>query len=361
MMAAVPIIMGMSIGTCVTALLSSVGANKNAKRASMIHLLFNVIGATVWLSVFWIVKATLNPVFLACNVGTVGIPLAHSAFNLLCTALLLPMAGLFEKMVMKIIPDDKMPETKTELDPRLLTTPAIALGRCRVVASQMAEHSVQALYDALDCIEKYSPELAESVRANEEASDHYEDILGSYLVKLSSLQVADAATAESAMLLKAIGDLERISDHGVNILESVEELREKDIHFSESAQAELGVLLAAVREILRLTLAAFVNGDTDAIASISPLEEVVDDLKEHLRTAHILRLQQGDCTIDAGFIWADLLTDLERVSDHCSNISIGIIDLANHDMNIHENLRAIKADSAFFREAYERYSKQYSL
>ena len=358
---AIPIIMGQNIGTCVTAMLSGIGANKNARRTALVHLLFNVIGTTVWLAVFWVIKATLNPALLGESVGTIGIPLAHSAFNILCTLLLLPMSRLLEKMVMTLIPEDKKPEVKTELDPRLLTTPAIALERCRVVSAQMAQHSVQALYDALDCVEKYSPELAESVRANEEASDHYEDILGSYLVKLSSLQISDVDSAESATLLKAIGDLERISDHGVNILESVEELREKDIQFSESAQAELGVLIAAVREILRLTLVAFTEHDADAMSSVSPLEEVVDDLKEHLRTAHILRLQQGDCTIDAGFIWADLLTDLERVSDHCSNIAIGIIDLSNHDMNIHENLRAIKADSAFFRETYEQYSKKYSL
>ncbi len=359
--AAIPIIMGQNIGTCITAILSGVGANKNARRTALVHLLFNVLGTAIWLIVFWIVKATLSPALFGESATLAGIAIAHSAFNLLCTAVLMPMSGLLEKLVMFIIPEDKAPEQKAELDERLLSTPAIALERARTVAAEMAEHAVQTLYDALDCVNDYTPESAEAVRANEEASDHYEDILGSYLVKLSSRTVGDIVSAEAAMLLKAIGDFERISDHGVNILESVEELRAKDISFSEPAKKELNVLLGAVREILTQTLAAFSTLDANAIASISPLEELIDDLKEALRTAHILRLQQGDCTIDAGFIWADLLTDLERVSDHCSNVAIGILDMSHHDMKIHENLRAIKADDAAFHAAYERYSKQYAL
>ena len=365
--AAIPIIMGQNIGTCITAILSGVGANKNARRTALVHLLFNVIGTAILLSAFSVVKylipADFIQSFLGQDASMMSIAVSHSVFNVLCTALLMPMSGLLEKLVMLIIPDDKdhTPETQTELDVRLLNTPAIALERCRVVSAEMAEHAVQTLYDALDCVDHYSPELAESVRANEEASDHYEDILGSYLVKLSSMRISDASSAEAAMLLKAIGDFERISDHGVNILESVEELRDKDIQFSDSAKAELQVLLSAVREILTLSLTAFSTMDPNAIIAISPLEEVIDDLKEHLRTAHILRLQQGDCTIDAGFIWADLLTDLERVSDHCSNIAAGIMDMAHHDMNIHENLRAVKADDNIFRKAYERYSAQYTL
>ena len=359
--AAIPIIMGQNIGTCITAILSGIGANKNARRTALVHLLFNVIGTAAWLSVFWIVDLTLHPVILDQPATLIGIAVAHSIFNVLCTALLMPMGGLLEKLVIRLIPDGKTPETATELDSRLLNTPAVALERCHTVATEMAQHAVQTLYDALDCVDNYTPEKAELVRANEEATDHYEDILGSYLVKLSSLPIGDANSAEAAMLLKAIGDFERISDHGVNILESVEELREKEIAFSGSAKDEMRTLVSAVREILELTLSAFTTGDVDAIVSISPLEEVIDNLKDSLRSAHIQRLQQGDCTIDAGFIWSDLLTDLERVSDHCSNIAIGIVDLSHHDMNIHENLRAIKADDEHFRQAYAAYQQKYAL
>ncbi len=358
---AIPIIMGQNIGACITALLSAIGTNKNAKRTALVHLLFNVIGTVVWLSAFWIIDLVWHPPFMDASASLTGIAIAHTMFNVLTTALLLPLSGLLEKLVTHLIPDDKAPEQPSELDDRLLNTPSIALERCHTVAAEMAQHAVQTLYDALNCITGYSSELAKSVRTNEEASDHYEDILGSYLVKLSSQSLSDSNTAEAAMLLKAIGDFERISDHGVNILESVEELKSKGLSFSAYAQTELQVLMAAVREILELTVTAFSTGDAQAISAISPLEEVIDDLKEHLRTAHILRLQQGDCTIDVGFIWADLLTDLERVSDHCSNIAIGMLDLVQHDMNIHENLRAIKTDDSAFRLAYEQYTQKYQL
>lgn len=359
--AAIPIIMGQNIGTCITTILSSIGANKNARRTALVHLLFNVIGTVVWLSAFWIIDLIWHPALLDQPATLVGIAVAHSVFNILCTALLMPMGGLLEKLVIRLIPDSKTPDTESELDNRLLNTPAIALERSHAVATEMAQHAVQTLYDALGCIDDYTPEKAELVRENEEATDHYEDILGSYLVKLSSQPIGDTNSAEAAMLLKAIGDFERISDHGVNILESVEELHEKEIVFSGTAKAEMRTLVAAVHEILELTLSAFTRGDVEAIVSISPLEEVIDHLKDSLRSAHILRLQQGDCTIDAGFIWSDLLTDLERVSDHCSNIAIEIVDLSHRDMNMHENLRAIKADDEQFRRAYTAYREKYAL
>ena len=359
--AAIPIIMGQNIGTCITTILSSIGANKNARRTALVHLLFNVIGTVVWLSAFWIIDLIWHPALLDQPATLVGIAVAHSVFNILCTALLMPMGGLLEKLVIRLIPDSKTPDTESELDNRLLNTPAIALERSHAVATEMAQHAVQTLYDALSCIDDYTPEKAKLVRENEEATDHYEDILGSYLVKLSSQPIGDTNSAEAAMLLKAIGDFERISDHGVNILESVEELHEKEIVFSGTAKAEMRTLVAAVHEILELTLSAFTRGDVEAIVSISPLEEVIDHLKDSLRSAHILRLQQGDCTIDAGFIWSDLLTDLERVSDHCSNIAIEIVDLSHRDMNMHENLRAIKADDEQFRRAYTAYREKYAL
>ena len=359
--AAIPIIMGQNIGTCVTAMLSAIGANKNAKRAAMVHLSFNIIGTTVWLTVFWIVKSLFHPVFLDQAASLLGIAVAHSVFNVLCTVLLMPMGGLLEALVKKLVPDSKTPETSQELDERLFATPAVALERCRVVAADMAQCAAGALTDSIRALDNYTPELASSIRQKEEQSDHYEDILGSYLVKLSTLQISESDSAEAAMLLKVIGDFERISDHGVNILESAEELQEKGLHFSQAAAQELRVLTDAVEEILALALRAFEQSDEEALAAVEPLEQVIDSLKEQLRTHHIQRLQRGACTIDMGFIWSDLLTNLERTSDHCSNIAGCVIDLVHHDMNIHQNLRAMQSAGETFREKMDGYRKKYAL
>jgi phosphate:Na+ symporter len=359
--AAIPIIMGQNIGTCITAVLSSIGANKNAKRAAVVHLSFNVIGTVIWLIVFWILKAVFAPALLNESASLMGIAVAHSVFNVLCTALLLPMSGLLEKLVMRLIPESKTPEETIRLDERLLTTPAVALERCHAVAADMADCAAETLRKALTALREYTPALADEVRAGEEQTDKYEDLLGSYLVKLSTLQIGENESAEAAMLLKIIGDFERISDHGVNILESAEELKSKNIVFSEKAQAELTVLVDAVEEILDLSLQAFKEGDAAATNAISPLEQVIDGLKEQMRTNHILRLQQGECTIDMGFVWSDLLTDLERTSDHCSNIAGCLIDLSNHDMNMHEHLRYIKTEDGHFKEQLSAYSEKYAL
>lgn len=359
--AAIPIIMGQNIGTCITAILSSFGTNKNAKRAALVHLSFNVIGTAVLLTVFWIVKSIFAPALLNEAASMAGIAVAHSVFNILCTAMLMPASGLLEKLAYKLIPLDKAPEVAEELDERLFTTPAVALECCRTVAGDMAVSAVQTLYDAIDALDNYTPELAERIRENEEKTDHYEDILGSYLVKLSALQISNTDSAEAAMLLKIIGDFERISDHGVNILGSVEELKAKDISFTDSANKEMKTLSSAVREILELSIKAFCNNDLDAIESVEPLEQVIDSLKEKLRTQHILRLQQGGCTIDAGFVWSDLLTNFERTSDHCSNIAGCLIDFNHHDMNIHENLRAIKTDDATFKYKFKKYTEKYTI
>ncbi len=359
--AAIPIIMGQNIGTCVTALLSSVGTTKNARRAALVHLSFNVIGTVVWLSLFSVAKAIFAPALLNESASEFGIAIAHSAFNILCTLLLLPMSGLLEKLVCKLIPDDKQPEETAELDERLFATPAIALEHCHNVVSNMASCAVGAMNHALDAFNAYTPELAASIREAEEKTDHYEDILGSYLVKLSSLRISDASSAEAAMLLKVIGDFERISDHSINVLESIEEYRAKGHAFSAAALKELDTLVEAVREILRLALSAFVDGNTQAIYDIEPLEQVIDHLKEQLRTNHILRLQQGDCTIDVGFVWTDLLTNLERTSDHCSNIAGCIVDLLHHNMNMHENLRALKAEDDEYKAKYTSYKEKYAL
>ena len=359
--AAIPIIMGQNIGTCITAIISSVGTNKNAKRAALVHLSFNVIGTAVWLTVFCVAKALFDIPLLSSPANEFSIAIAHSVFNVACTCLLLPMTGLLEKLAMTLIPESKTPEKQEELDERLLATPSVALQRCHAVAVEMADVAVAALKEGIASLTNYTPELAESVRAKEDKTDHYEDILGSYLVKLSTLQISENDSAEAAMLLKVIGDFERISDHGVNILESAEEMRDKDIKFSDTASEEIAVLAAAVSEILDLSLKAFKDNDADAIAAIEPLEQVIDGLKEQLRTNHILRLQQGSCTIETGFVWTDLLTNFERTGDHCSNIAGSILDIHIHNMNIHENVRAVRKATSDYQEKYEAYNKKYAL
>ena len=359
--AAIPIIMGQNIGTTVTALLSSIGTNKNARRAAVVHLMFNVIGVVVLLTVFTVVRAALAPALLDEAATRSGIAIAHSAFNLLCTAMLLPAGGLLEKLAIRIVPDSGEKEQRVELDERLLATPALALSRSRAVAADMAEHAVRALKDSLTAIDSYSPALAERIRQDEELCDHYEDILSTYLVKLSAEQMGTAESEEAAALLKSIGDFERISDHAVNTLESAEELRNKNLTFSPSAVAEFSVLSGAVSEILDLSLACFEKNDSAIAAEVEPLEQVIDQLKESMRTRHIRRLQQGGCSIELGFILSDLLTGLERTSDHCSNIAGCVIDTAQHNLNLHESLRATRLESADFIREFDRYAHKYAL
>lgn len=359
--AAIPIIMGQNIGTCITAMLSSIGTNKNAKRAAVVHLSFNVIGTMVWLSVFCVVKYIFSPALLDQSASLVGIAVAHSAFNILCTALLLPMSGVLEAVAKKIIPDAKTSEKDVELDERLLDTPPLALESCRRVTAEMGELSVSAMKESIKILTLYTDKLAEDIREKEEKTDRYEDMLGTYLVKLSSNRVSDADSAEVTELLKMIGDFERISDHAVNVLESAEELRQKGLSFSEAAMDELRSLTGAVGEILDLSIDAFVRSDLEAAAKVEPLEQVVDDLKESMRTRHMIRLQRGECSIDAGFVWSDLLTDLERVADHCSNIAGCVLDAARNNVGLHEALREFRVDNQEFMDQYDRFAGRYAL
>lgn len=359
--AAIPIIMGQNIGTCVTALISSVGTQKNAKRAAVVHLMFNVIGVVVLLTAFWIVKIVFAPDILDENATMSGIAIAHSLFNILCTAMLLPAGGLLEKLAIRIVPDKGGKEQPVELEERLLITPSVALGRCRAVAGEMARCAGEALHMALATFENYSPELAESIRENESRCDRYEDELGTYLVRLSAQQLSDAESEEATELLKIIGDFERISDHAVNLLAASEELRSKGLGFSATAEKELKVLIGAVSEILNTAERAFSEKDLAAAAQVEPLKQVIVALKEQMRTRHILRMQQGHCSIEAGFVWSDLLTDLERTADHCSNIAGCVLDAANHGLNLHETLRAMRADDPDFRRAYGTYAEKYRL
>ena len=359
--AAIPIIMGQNIGTCVTALISSVGTQKNAKRAAVVHLMFNVIGVVVLLTAFWIVKIVFAPAILDENATMSGIAIAHSLFNILCTAMLLPAGGLLEKLAIRIVPDKGGKEQPVELEERLLITPSVALGRCRAVAGEMARCAGEALHMALTTFENYSPELTESIRENESRCDRYEDELGTYLVRLSAQQLSDAESEEATELLKIIGDFERISDHAVNLLAASEELRSKGLGFSATAEKELKVLIGAVSEILNTAERAFSEKDLAAAAQVEPLKQVIVALKEQMRTRHILRMQQGHCSIEAGFVWSDLLTDLERTADHCSNIAGCVLDAANHGLNLHETLRAMRADDPDFRRAYGTYAEKYRL
>ena len=361
--AAIPIIMGQNIGTCVTALLSSVGTNKNAKRAAVVHLMFNVIGVVVLLAAFCIVKAVFAPSILQMPATMYGIAVAHSCFNVICTALLLPCGGLLEKLAVRLVPDgpQEKAEQPVELDERLLATPPLALQQCRAVAEEMAACAAEALNRGLDAFSTYTPELAEGIRRDEKRCDRYEDALGTYLVRLSTQQMGAAESEEATELLKTIGDFERISDHAVNVLESAEELRTKGLTFSKTAQRELDMLSKAVRDILALALQAFREQDMDAAGQVEPLEQVIDDLKEQMRTRHILRLQQGQCSIETGFVWCDLLTDLERTSDHCSNIAGCVIDAAQHDLNLHETLRSVRHSDGTYRQRLDTCAEVYRL
>ncbi|MDD6095860.1 MAG: Na/Pi cotransporter family protein, partial [Clostridia bacterium] len=275
--AAIPIIMGQNIGTCVTALISSVGANKNAKRAAMVHLSFNVMGTAVWLSVFCVIKALFAPLLLSQSASLMGIAVAHTVFNVLCTLLMLPMGGVLEKLVCRIIPDGTEQEKKSELDERLLATPALALQQCRNVAFEMAETAISAMKDSISSFTSYKKSTAEQIRSSEERCDHYEDILGTYLVRLSAAKMAQSESEEATALLKSIGDFERISDHAVNILESAEELRQKNLSLTEEALTEYDTISSAVTEVLELSLAAFKNNDTNSAVCVEPLEQVIDD------------------------------------------------------------------------------------
>ena len=359
--AAIPIIMGQNIGTCVTALLSSVGTNRNARRAALVHLSFNVVGTVVWLTVFCVVKALVHPVLLDQPASLMGIAVAHSAFNILCTALLLPMSGLLEKIACRLVSDAPGKEKMAELDERLLATPSVALVRCRSLIEEMAGTSAVAVKSAVKALWDGSRELAESVREEEEKIDHIEDILGTYLVKLSQSHLDAADSNEAAMYLKLLGDFERIGDHGINILESAEEIRQKDVSLTAEADRELKILTEAVSEILDLTIRCFESRDLIMAESVEPLEQVIDDLKEALRANHISRLQQGKCSVTAGFIWGDLLTSLERIADHCSNIAICINDMAHGNLNVHESLREYRRDSESFQRQYKAYSEKFSL
>lgn len=359
--AAIPIIMGQNIGTCVTAMLSAVGANKNARRAAMVHLSFNCIGTAVWLTLFGVASGIFHLRFLETPASLFGIAAAHTVFNLLCLLLMLPLSGVLEKLVTRMVPEEKQQEEYRELDERFFAAPSIALERCHRVTGSMAELAVESLKESIAALGNLTPELADSIRLKEEKTDYYEDILSTYLVKLSALQISASDSTEAAKLLKIIGDFERIADHAVNLLRAAEEMAEKERTFTDEARRELQVLCGAVEEILDLSLWAFLGQELEAAAMVEPLEQVIDRLKEEMRTRHIRRMQQGGCSITAGFVWSDLLTDLERTADHCSNIAGCILDMARQNMSLHEQLREFRNGSEEYRRKFQEFQQKYVL
>ena len=361
--AAIPIIMGQNIGTTVTAMISSVGTNKNARRAGLLQMLFNLAGTLILLPIFWLVKELVLPDgFLETwYIDYLGISVCHTAFNVICTLILFPCGNLLVKLVCRLIPDTEEKEKPAELDENLMAVPAAALDQCRNVTGIMAQ-VVRDTYDkSVEILGGYTGELETAVRKGEKLTDHYEDILGSYLVKLSALELGEDDHMEAAALLKAIGDLERIGDHCRNMMESAQELHNKKAALSSAAQRELKIMTGAVQEILALSTQAFMDKDVALARKVGPLEEVVDELKEGLRSSHVLRLQQGICTIETGFVLLDLVTGLERIGDHCSNLANAVIELSNHNRNIHETNRMLKKDNPDFAAQFAAYRDKYHV
>lgn len=365
---ALPIIMGQNIGTCVTALLSAIGAQTNAKRAALVHLYFNLIGTIVFMAGFYTIHAVIPFAFLHTPADAAGIATVHTTFNVVATLLLLPFSKLLEKLACMTVKEKKDPKKEKyeqellRLDDRFLDTPGFAVQQCKEVADHMAELSREALDLSLELLQKYDEETAARVYELENEVDHFEDHLGQYLVKLSSkdLSVKDSATV--SMLLHSIGDMERISDHAVNVVEGAEEMYRKSMEFSEEAKKEIGVFAEAVREILRLSTESFIREDIEEAVLVEPLEEVVDDLKDELKKRHVKRLREGKCTIELGFVLSDLTTGFERVADHCSNLAACLIQTAEHDFEMHKYVGMLaKGENTPFHKNYLAYGKKYAL
>lgn len=358
--AAVPIIMGQNIGTCVTCLLSSIGTNKNARRAAVVHLLFNTIGTVVILTLFCIIKTFVYIPLLSEQASMFGIALTHSIFNVLCVMILLPMSALLEKLALRIITDDKIKEKYDELDTRLFVTPTLALAQAKSSLSDMADTSRKAITMALKSVNNYSDKLYEDILKQEDKNDRYEDKIGTYLVDLSSKNnLSESESKEVSKMLKIIGDLERIADHAINIGQASRELRDKNLSLSEDAIKEMDSMLNAVKECVDLSLLAFEKDDLAIALKVPPLEEVIDELKAKLRANHIDRVKRRQCSIEAGFIWSDLLTNLERVGDHCNNIATEIIDDLNYDNRYFHKTKRHASDDEGYDAMYRDYSLKY--
>lgn len=359
---AIPIIMGQNIGTCVTALISSVGTNKNARRAAFVHLYFNIIGTLIFLILFTILNSVFKFAFVSLAANQFIIAVVHTSFNILSTALLFPFGGLLEKLAYKTVKDNDKEDKSILLDTRLFSTPSIAINRSRTVTGEMADIVRDCMRQAMDILFDYREDVATQVREAEAKTDMYEDMLGTYLVKLSGHSMAIEDSTEAAKLLYLIGEFERISDYAVNVVNSSLEMYEKKMQLSQPAQNELKTMMLAVDEIIAISFASFKENDIRLAASAEPLEQVIDDLKSRLKKNHISRLQCNECTIEMGFVFSDLITVLERTADHCSNIAGCVIEMSHKSMDMHDYFDKLKRqpDDNYIRQ-YNEYLKKYSI
>jgi len=359
--AAIPIIMGQNIGTCVTALISSIGANKNGKRAAMVHLYFNVIAVVVWLSLFYLVNSLFTLIPLDASINAWGVAGVHTIFKILAVLVLAPFYKQLEKLATVTVKDKKGNETVNKLDERLFETPSVAVAQATAVAREMAEISILSLKKSLSLFEEYDVKIADEIRDLEDKADKLEDAIGSYLVKLSGCSLDTQDAVQVTKLLHIIGDLERISDHSVNVVESAEEMRDKKLSFSAQATKEMKVLRTAVNDILDITGKSFCENDVDLAAEVEPIEEVIDELRDQIKLNHVLRLQKSECTIEHGFVLSDLLNNFERVSDHCSNIAGCVIEISKlGDLDMHKYTEQT-VESMEFKQKFVYYKQKYTL
>ena len=363
---ALPIIMGQNIGTCVTSIISSIGASKNARRAAMVHLYFNLIGTILFMVVFYSINVFVDFAFLDESANAAGIAVIHSLFNIGATLCLFPFSKLLVKLAEITIPDGKVKEETivdiVSIDERFLERPAFAMELCRGKVREMAEITRKSMGLALEVLMEYDEKKAEEVISLESVADKYEDVLGSYLVKLSSKNISTADSQTMSIILHSISDFERISDHAMDIVKSAEELNTKGLEFTEHAKQEIMTLCRAVKDICNLTVDSFCKDDEYKATHVEPLEEVIDTLSKKVKENHIKRLQKGKCTIEMGFILEDILTGLERVSDHCSNIAIEMITIYDNDYNTHEYFKSFSTEErANFNEEYEELIKRYPI
>lgn len=359
---AIPIIMGQNIGTCITALISSIGVNKNAKRVAAIHVYFNLIGTAVLLSVYYILNMIFNFAFSGEAIAPAGIAIVHSIFNIATTMILFPFSKQLEKLAVKTVKDKDNVSKETFLDDRLLNSPSLAISECRNYTVKMANLANEALLDSINLIDNYDGKIADKIVSDEQTLDEYEDKLGTFLVKIAGHELSKEDSNTVSTLLHAIGDFERIGDHAANMLKTAQEINQKNIRFSDDANAEIKVATKAIKDILALTVKAFSDNDVELALDVEPLEQVIDNLISEIRNRHISRLTDGNCTIELGFVLSDLLTNYERVSDHCSNIAVALIQISNSVFDTHEYLNDYKnAGGERFTGAFEGFKNKYIL
>lgn len=358
---AIPLVLGANIGTCVTALISSVGANKNAKRVVVMHFFVNVFGSTLCMIIMYIMKG-LGITLLSAEISMVGVAIVHTLFNVVTTVILFPIKKLLIKFCTAIIPDTEEKQHTAFLDERIFNNTPLAISECRRLVNEMAELTRSALMSAIELINDYDTAKSDYVRETETLTDKYEDKLGTYLVRLSSHNLSTEDSHAVARMLHSLNDLERMSDHALNIRGLAHEIKQKSIKFSSEAANEMNVVISAIREIVEITVNSFVCDDLELAARVEPIEQVVDKLKDELMARHVERLQKGECTVQLGFVFSDLLSNFERISDHCSNVAVYTLQLDSPKLDAHKYLRKVKSNAVGnFIEEYNEYEKKYSL